>query len=151
MRAGCSVLWLSCPFLLQCARGMEWKAAGEGLALLIDSTQLTGYRELVLCCMHPLTEYIATKPSQWRLFRSESSPVSLALALFISVFYIRPNIPLSVSSLLSSPSLRFSLQTAAELLQKKKHSEIWHCIIMPQTCTYHSLSAPLLSSPALEL
>lgn len=36
-------------------------------------------------------------------------------------------------------------------LTEKKHSEIWHCIIMPPTCTYHSLAAPLRTSPVLIL
>lgn len=44
-------------------------------------------------------------------------------------------------------SLSSADQTAAELLQEKKQSEIWCCITMAQTCTYHSTAA---ASPTLE-
>lgn len=115
--------------------------------------------------MHSLTEYIATKPSQWRPFRSESSPVSLALyitlplylslSLFLYICFCS-NISLSISLLLFfcplslSPSLS-CWPDCCRALTEKKHSEIWHCIIMPQTCTYHSLAASLLSSLVLKV
>lgn len=85
--------------------------------------------------------------------RSILSCVRLYLSVFMcfcSNNSVSASSPLSLPHLLFfSPSLSPSPagQTAAELLQKKKHSEIWHCIIMPQTCTYHSIHAPLLSSP----
>lgn len=110
--------------------------------------------------MYALTEYIATQLSQWRLFRSETSWylwLSASLTLFICLsLSVSVQIFLSVSSFFSffwllPPTVPLSLSCWPDycraLREKKKHSEIWHCIIMPQTSTYHSLTAPLLSSP----
>lgn len=83
---------------------------------------------------------------------------SLFLLLCLHICFC-PNISLSISLLLSFYLVSFFLPPPSlacrpdccRALTEKKHSEIWHCIIMPQTCTYHSLAAALLSSPALKL
>lgn len=82
-----------------------------------------------LCCVHSLTKHIATKPSQWRLPGSESSPLSASLcinhspypSIFISVAVI---IFLSVSPLpLCHLFLPLSLSLLLARLQQSSFRE----------------------------
>ena len=89
-------------------------------------------------------------PTQWRLFRS-SLCIAHSLQLSVFVFLFVHIFSLSISfSVLSLPlPLCSCWPDWCRALTEEKHSEIWHCIIMPQTCTYHSLAAPLPSPPLL--
>lgn len=99
--------------------------------------------------MHSQREYITTKPSQWHLYTSDPCPICITQPLYLcSNIGFCANIPPSNSLLLSLFVSLFYRPDCCRALTEKKHSEIWHWIIMPQTCIYHS---PLLPSAILIL
>lgn len=140
---------------------MEWKAAGGWTVLLIDSMGLTGYRGRSLffaVCTHWLNilqhshlsdVYSDQKPLSILGSLHHSLSLSLGLYQFLSKYFSQylPSFPFYW---LLPPTIPLSLSCWPDccraLREKKKHSEIWHCIIMPQTSTYHSLTAPLFTS-----
>lgn len=135
---------------LQCAVEMEWRAAGEGLVLLIDRMKLTGYRAWSSFFAACTLRGNVLQQSHLNDIYTHQIP-----GLSVSPLYLCPNIgfcaniPPSNSLLLSLFVSLFYRPGCCRALTEKKHSEIWHWIIMPQTCTcYHS---PLLPSAILIL
>lgn len=122
--------------------------------LLIDSVRLTGYRgwgsSFAVCSHWPnilqqglLSDVYADQNPLLYLWLSVSLTlfISPSSYLFLSRYFSRH---LLASLILHSLSPSLLLTRLLQSSYKKEHSEIWHCIIMPQTCTYHSLAAALL-------
>lgn len=94
----------------------------------------------------PLTVESFIDPFQSDVYLDQT-PLHLWLRASLSFTHTWPDTSVRYFTLhFPRPLARLSFsadQTAAELFQKKRHSEIWCCITMPQTCTYHSTAAAL--------
>lgn len=146
-----------CDFPAVCRKN-ECKAAEQGLCYWLTVWGWPTTRAGARSVLHALTDRIrcnkATSMSSVQIRVLSCIFAAPYHRLFLSLCVcFRLNISLSISLLLSfrplspSPSLSLSCwPDCCRALTEDKHSEIWHCIIMPQTCTYHSLAAPLLSS-----
>lgn len=111
----------------------------ENLMLMMHSLKLTTYRGV-----------LNRSFLKGVCFRPDTSPsLTQCLTFFYTRFvFLLNQIHLSeffhvTFPVLSRSSLFLRWPDCSRALAQKKHSEIWCCITMPQTCIYHSTAAPL--------